>query len=163
MKEGIEILGRVRQQHKMEIITDIHESYQAAIVAPFVDMLQIPAFLCRQTDLLVAAAHTGKVINIKKGQFASAQAMIHAAEKVRKSGDPNVFLCERGEMFGYTDLIVDFRNLVAMRAGAPVVQDVTHAVQQPGGLGNQTGGLRQYVPTIARAAVAVGVKGHLKI
>jgi 2-dehydro-3-deoxyphosphooctonate aldolase (KDO 8-P synthase) len=157
--EGCRILGRVRQELGVAVITDIHEAAHAARVAPFVDVLQIPAFLCRQTDLLVAAAATGKVVNIKKGQMVGPQAMVHAAHKVRDSGNPNVFLCERGSMFGYTDLVVDYRNLVAMRAGAPVVQDVTHAVQQPGGLGASTGGLREYVPTIARAAVAVGVKG----
>jgi len=159
MEEGCKILSRVRQDRRMAVITDIHEASQAAMVAPHVDVLQIPAFLCRQTDLLVAAAETGKVVNIKKGQMVGPNAMLHAAQKVRDSGNPNVFLCERGSMFGYTDLVVDFRNLVAMRAGAPVVQDVTHAVQQPGGLGSSTGGLRQYVPTIARAAVAVGVTG----
>jgi 2-dehydro-3-deoxyphosphooctonate aldolase (KDO 8-P synthase) len=159
MLEGCQILSRVRADRQMPIVTDIHESNQAAIVAEHVDVLQIPAFLCRQTDLLIAAGETGKIVNIKKGQFCGPETMLHAAKKVRDTGNPNVFLCERGSTFGYTDLIVDFRNLVAMRAGAPVVQDVTHAVQQPGGLGNSTGGLRQYVPTIARAAVAVGVTG----
>jgi len=157
--EGLRILKKVKETHNMNIVTDFHNTIDAEKVATVADVLQVPAFLCRQTDLLVAAAQTGKVVNIKKGQFASSQTMIHAATKVRESGNPNVFLCERGQSFGYTDLVVDFRNLVAMREGAPVVQDCTHSVQQPGGLGDKTGGLRQYVPTIARAAVAVGVKG----
>jgi len=164
--EGLRILGEVKKRFDIPVITDVHTAEQATQAGAVADVLQIPAFLCRQTDLLVAAGRTGKVINVKKGQFASATTMVHAVEKVRASldigggGNPNVCVCERGNTFGYGDLVVDMRNLVRMRgARCPVVQDVTHSVQQPGGLGNATGGLREFIPTIARAAVATGVDG----
>ena len=160
MDEGLDILQMVKETYNLPIITDIHESHQAKKVANVADVLQIPAFLCRQTDLLIAAAQTNKIVNIKKGQFASAETMVHAAQKVRESGNTNVMLTERGTMFGYGDLIVDSRNLVRMRnADCPVIQDVTHSVQQPGGFGSSSGGLREFVPTIARMAAAVGVDG----
>eukprot|EP00013_Stygamoeba_regulata_P009883 CAMPEP_0177671040 /NCGR_PEP_ID=MMETSP0447-20121125/24448_1 /TAXON_ID=0 /ORGANISM="Stygamoeba regulata, Strain BSH-02190019" /LENGTH=287 /DNA_ID=CAMNT_0019178319 /DNA_START=34 /DNA_END=897 /DNA_ORIENTATION=+ len=160
MADGIQVLKEVKETTGLPIVTDIHESYQAPIVAEVADVLQIPAFLCRQTDLLVAAAKTGKIINIKKGQFASADVMEAAANKIRQSGNPRVMLCERGTTFGYGDLIVDPRNLVRMRSNdTMVVQDVTHSVQQPASLKDASGGLRHFIPTIARTAAAVGVNG----
>lgn len=163
IEEGLRVLAKVKERFDVPIITDVHDVTQVERAAQVADVLQIPAFLCRQTDLLVAAGKTQRVINVKKGQFAAAQTMLHAATKVMDAeggNNPNVCLCERGSTFGYGDLVVDVRNLVRMReAGVPVVQDVTHSVQQPGGLGNATGGLREFVPTIARAAVATGVDG----
>lgn len=162
MEEGLEILRAVKEKFGMMIITDVHESWQCAKVAEVADVIQIPAFLCRQTELLKAAAETGKVINIKKGQFASSEIIVQAGEKVVKFGNPNVMLCERGTTFGYGDLIVDPRNLVKMRRGGwPVVQDATHAVQQPASAAGQSksGGQRQFIPAIARMAAAVGVNG----
>ncbi|KAI3431561.1 hypothetical protein D9Q98_004610 [Chlorella vulgaris] len=165
MEEGLRILKKVKDTFDVPIITDIHESWQAEQVAQVADILQIPAFLCRQTDLLVAAAKTGKVIQIKKGQFCAASVMRNSAEKCRHAGNPNVLVCERGTMFGYSDLIVDPRNFVEMRdAGCPVTADITHALQQPAGRaleggGVASGGLRDMIPTIARTAVACGVDG----
>lgn len=155
----------MKETFGVPIITDIHEASQAAKVAEVADIIQIPAFLCRQTDLLVAAAKTGKVIQIKKGQFCAASVMRNSAEKCRAAGNPNVLVCERGTMFGYSDLIVDPRNFVLMRdAGCPVTADITHALQQPAGKpleggGVASGGLRDLIPAVARTAVAVGVDG----
>lgn len=165
MEEGLRVLKKVKDTFGVPIITDIHESWQAEQVAQVADIIQIPAFLCRQTDLLVAAAKTGKVIQIKKGQFCAASVMRNSAEKCRHAGNPNVLVCERGTMFGYSDLVVDPRNFVAMRdAGCPVTADVTHALQQPAGRpleggGVASGGMRDMIPAIARTAVACGVDG----
>lgn len=165
MEEGLRILKVVKDTFNVPIITDIHEAWQAEAVAQVADIIQIPAFLCRQTDLLVAAAKTGRVIQIKKGQFCAPSVMRNSADKCRAAGNPNVLVCERGTMFGYSDLIVDPRNFVAMRdAGCPVTADVTHALQQPAGRpleggGVASGGLRDMIPAIARTAVACGVDG----
>jgi len=165
MMEGLKVLENVKTTFDVEIVTDVHEPYQCEAVGKVADIMQIPAFLCRQTDLLVAAAKTGKVINIKKGQFCAASVMRNSAEKCRASGNPNVMVCERGTMFGYSDLIVDPRNLVWMRdAGCPVVADITHSLQQPAGKaldggGVASGGLRELIPTIARTCVATGLDG----
>ena len=155
---GLEFLAAVREEIGVPVITDIHESGEAAVVAQVVDMLQIPAFLCRQTDLLVAAGKTGKPVNIKKGQFMAPEDMRGAVEKVRMTGNRQVLLTERGSSFGYHNLVVDMRSLVEMRAlGVPVVFDATHSVQLPGGLGNASGGRREFVFPLARAAAAVGI------
>lgn len=165
MEEGLRILQKVKDTFGVPIVTDIHEPQQAMPVAQVADVLQIPAFLCRQTDLVVAAARTGRVVNVKKGQMCAAAVMRNTADKVRLAGNPNVMVCERGTMFGYTDLVVDPRNLVWMRdAQCPVVADVTHALQQPAGRaidggGVASGGLRELIPAVARACVAVGVDG----
>jgi 2-dehydro-3-deoxyphosphooctonate aldolase (KDO 8-P synthase) len=159
MEGGLQILERVKKDLKVPIVTDVHESHQCAEVASVVDVLQIPAFLCRQTDLLVAAAKTGKPVKVKKGQFMSPEDMRFAVEKVRGEGNPNVFLTERGSTFGYNNLVVDFRSLPIMRQYTPVVFDVTHSIQRPGGLGGKSGGDRQYASYLAKAAAAVGVDG----
>lgn len=156
---GLEILRRVRKELGVPIVTDVHESSQCEEVASVVDVLQIPAFLCRQTDLLVAAGKTGKPVKIKKGQFMAPEDMKFAVEKVRGEGNNKVFLTERGSSFGYHNLVVDFRSLPIMRQYTPVVFDVTHSVQRPGGLGGKSGGDRQYAAFLARAAAAVGVDG----
>lgn len=159
MDSGLEILRRVRKELNVPVVTDVHESAQCAEVASVVDVLQIPAFLCRQTDLLVAAARTGKPVKIKKGQFMAPEDMKFAVEKVRGEGNQRVFLTERGSSFGYHNLVVDYRSLPIMRQYTPVVFDVTHSVQRPGGLGGKSGGDRQYAGILARAAAAVGVDG----
>jgi 2-dehydro-3-deoxyphosphooctonate aldolase (KDO 8-P synthase) len=160
MESGLKILQKVRDTFGVPVVTDIHESTQAEIVAKHVDILQIPAFLCRQTDLLLAAGKTGKVINIKKAQFLSGVEMQFALKKVESTGNKNILLCERGTMFGYNNLVVDYRNLVDMKQfGYPVVMDVTHSTQKPGGLGGASGGNSEYAPYLAAAAAAVGVKG----
>jgi 2-dehydro-3-deoxyphosphooctonate aldolase (KDO 8-P synthase) len=157
MEEGLKILEKVKKEIGVPVLTDIHESYQADPVAEVVDVLQIPAFLCRQTDLLLAAARTGKVVNVKKGQFLSPPEMKSVAKKLESGGAQNILLTERGTTFGYNTLIVDFRSLPQMRAlGYPVVFDATHSVQMPGGLGEKSGGDRRFAPILARAAVAVG-------
>jgi 2-dehydro-3-deoxyphosphooctonate aldolase (KDO 8-P synthase) len=156
---GLEILRRVRKELGVPIVTDVHESNQCEEVASVVDVLQIPAFLCRQTDLLVAAARTGKPVKIKKGQFMAPEDMKYAVDKVRGEGNNNVFLTERGSSFGYHNLVVDFRSLPIMRQYTPVVFDVTHSIQRPDGLGGTSGGDRQYASFLARAAAAVGVDG----
>ncbi|MFN3346123.1 MAG: 3-deoxy-8-phosphooctulonate synthase [Chloroherpetonaceae bacterium] len=157
MEEGLKILEKVRKEVGVPVLTDIHESYQAKPVAEVVDVLQIPAFLCRQTDLLLAAAETGKAVNVKKGQFLSPPEMKNVAKKLEAGGATNILLTERGTTFGYNNLVVDFRSLPQMRAlGYPVVFDATHSVQMPGGLGEKSGGDRRYAPILARAAVAVG-------
>ena len=159
MDMGLEILAMVKQNLKVPVVTDVHESYQCEEVAQVVDVLQIPAFLCRQTDLLKAAARTGKAIKIKKGQFMAPGDMKYAIDKVRGEGNNNVFLTERGASFGYHNLVVDMRSLPIMRQYTPVVFDVTHSIQQPGGMGGSSGGQREFAPYLARAAAAVGVEG----
>ncbi|MFC6224484.1 3-deoxy-8-phosphooctulonate synthase [Hymenobacter artigasi] len=157
---ALRILQKVGREIGVPTVTDIHESTEAALAAEYVDVLQIPAFLCRQTDLLVAAAQTGKVVNIKKGQFLSGEAMKWAVDKVRQAGNLNVILTERGNSFGYSELVVDFRNLPTMRQfGVPVVMDVTHSLQQPNQASGVTGGQPALIETIAKAAIAVGADG----
>lgn len=156
---GLEILSRVKKDLEVPIVTDVHESYQCEEVATVVDVLQIPAFLCRQTDLLRAAARTGKAVKIKKGQFMAPEDMKYAVDKVREAGNKNVFLTERGASFGYHTLVVDMRSLPIMRQFTPVIFDVTHSVQQPGGKGGSSGGQREFAPYLARAAAATGVDG----
>lgn len=160
MEEGLEILAEVKQTTGLPVITDIHWPEQAEKVAEVADILQIPAFLCRQTDLLAAAAKTGKIINIKKGQFLAPWDMQNAVEKLRAAGNDNVWLTERGASFGYNNLVVDFRSMPIMKGfGVPVVFDATHSVQLPGGQGGCSGGQREYVPVLARAAVGAGASG----
>ena len=159
LEEGLRILQRVRDEFKLPVTTDIHESYQAAEVAEVVDVLQIPAFLCRQTDLLLAAAATGKAVKIKRGQFMAPEDMAYAVSKVRAAGNDNVCLTERGFSLGYHNLVVDMRGLPIMRQFAPVVFDITHSVQQPGGQGGSSGGQREFAPILARAAAATGIDG----
>lgn len=159
-EKALKILRKVGRTFELPVTTDIHAVDEAARAAEYVDVLQIPAFLCRQTDLLVAAAKTGKTVNIKKGQFLSPSAMSHARQKILDSGNDKVWLTERGTTFGYTDLVVDFRGLPTMQAlGAPVVMDCTHSLQQPNQSSGVTGGKPQLIETIARAAVAVGADG----
>jgi 2-dehydro-3-deoxyphosphooctonate aldolase (KDO 8-P synthase) len=155
----LEILARVKKDLGVPIVTDVHESHQCDEVASVVDVLQIPAFLCRQTDLLIAAAKTGKPVKVKKGQFMAPEDMKFAVDKIKGEGNPNVFLTERGSSFGYHNLVVDFRSLPIMRQYSPVVFDVTHSIQRPGGLGGKSGGDRQFASYLAKAAAAVGVDG----
>ena len=158
-QEGLRILGDLRRSG-YAVLTDIHEPAQAEAAAESVDVLQIPAFLCRQTDLLIAAGRTGRAVNIKKGQFVSPYDIRHAADKVASTGNNNILLTERGSSFGYNNLVVDMRGLQIMREfGWPVIFDATHSVQIPGGLGDSSGGQPQFIPTLARAAVAAGVDG----
>jgi 2-dehydro-3-deoxyphosphooctonate aldolase (KDO 8-P synthase) len=165
LSRGVEQLGRVAQETGLPVLTDLHLPEQAPALAEVVDVLQIPAFLCRQTDLLIAAAATGRVINIKKGQFMAPWDMRPALDKVRAEGNERVWLTERGATFGYNNLVVDFRSLAIMRGlrapgqTVPVVFDATHSVQLPGGLGASSGGQREFVPVLARAAVAAGCQG----
>jgi 2-dehydro-3-deoxyphosphooctonate aldolase (KDO 8-P synthase) len=164
VKEGARILRKVAETHRVPVLTDIHEPEHAEPIADAVDVLQIPAFLCRQTDLLVAAAKTGRAINVKKGQFVAPWDMRHALEKIRESGNDRVFLTERGSSFGYSNLVVDMRSLAIMRKLAPVVFDATHSVQLPsaGSSENgkqQSGGQPEFIPVLSRAAVAVGIDG----
>ena len=160
MAAGLEVLATIKAEFGVPILTDIHESDQAAPVAEVADVLQIPAFLSRQTDLLLAAAATGKVINIKKGQFLAPWDMKNVVEKVASAGNSNLLLTERGASFGYNTLVVDMKSLPIMRAlGYPVIFDATHSVQQPGGLGTSSGGQREFIPHLMRAAVATGVDG----
>lgn len=160
IEEGLRILQKVKDSYGLPVCTDIHEPWQAEKAAQVCDILQIPAFLCRQTDLLVAAAKTGKCINIKKAQFLAPWDMKNCVEKVRESGNDNVMLCERGSTFGYNTLVVDMTGLRVMKdLGVPVIFDATHSVQKPGGNGTSTGGNRQFVEYLAKAAVAVGVDG----
>jgi 2-dehydro-3-deoxyphosphooctonate aldolase (KDO 8-P synthase) len=159
-EKALQILKAVGDTFDLPVTTDIHSESEAALAARSVDVIQIPAFLCRQTSLLVAAAHTGKVINIKKGQFVSPEAMYFARQKVLDAGNPNVWLTERGTLFGYSDLVVDFRSVPIMRAfGSPVVVDCTHSLQQPNQSSGVTGGRPELIATIARAAIAVGADG----
>ncbi|WP_112663364.1 3-deoxy-8-phosphooctulonate synthase [Microvirga flavescens] len=160
LDKAMAVFAEVKEKLGLPVLTDVHENEQCAIVAEVVDILQIPAFLCRQTDLLVAAAKTGKVVNVKKGQFLAPWDMANVAAKVTSAGNPNVMLTERGASFGYNTLVSDMRALPIMaETGAPVIFDATHSVQQPGGKGTTTGGQREFVPVLARAAVAVGVAG----
>lgn len=159
-EKALKILRKVGETFGVPTVTDIHETHEAAMAAEYVDVLQIPAFLCRQTDLLVAAAQTGKIVNIKKGQFLSPGAMQFAAQKVVDAGNRQVMLTERGTTFGYTDLVVDYRGIPQMQAfGFPVVMDVTHSLQQPNQTSGVTGGMPALIETIAKAAIAVGADG----
>jgi 2-dehydro-3-deoxyphosphooctonate aldolase (KDO 8-P synthase) len=158
MDSGLAILRRVKETVGVPVLTDVHESYQAEPVAEVADVLQIPAFLCRQTDLLLAAAKTGRAVNVKKGQFLAPWEMLHIVKKLEAGGTNRILLTERGTSFGYNTLVVDFRSLPQLRAlGYPVVFDATHSVQMPGGQGDKSGGQREFIPFLARAAVAVGV------
>lgn len=160
LKEALPVFAEIRETYGMPVLTDIHSEAQCDPVAEVVDVLQIPAFLCRQTDLLVAAANTGRVVNVKKGQFLAPWDMKNVLKKIVETGNPNVLLTERGASFGYNTLVSDFRALPIMaETGAPVIFDATHSVQQPGGLGGSSGGDRRMVAVLARAAVAVGVGG----
>jgi 2-dehydro-3-deoxyphosphooctonate aldolase (KDO 8-P synthase) len=159
-QKALDILGKIRSDFQLPVVTDIHESHEAAIAAPYADVLQIPAFLCRQTDLLVAAAKTGKVVNVKKGQFLAASQMKFAVNKIRESGNEKVMLTERGTMLGYSDLIVDFRGISVMQEmKVPVILDITHSLQQPNQGSGVTGGQPHLIETIARAGMAIGVDG----
>lgn len=158
IEKGIEILKKIKDTYKVKICTDIHEPWQAKKVAEVADIIQIPAFLCRQTDLLVAAAKTGKIINVKKAQFLAPWDMKNVINKLEEAGNRNIMLCERGTTFGYNTLTVDMTGIIEMKKlGYPVVMDATHSVQKPGGKGNSTGGNREYVEPLAKAAIAVGV------
>ncbi|WP_407965035.1 3-deoxy-8-phosphooctulonate synthase [Bartonella sp. C271] len=160
LEKAIAIFSDLKKEFGCPVLTDVHTEEQCMAVASVVDVLQIPAFLCRQTDLLVSAARTGRVINIKKGQFLAPWDMENVLEKVTKSGNPNVMLCERGTSFGYNRLVSDMRSLPIMRSfGVPVIFDATHSVQEPGGRGSSSGGQRQFVEVLARAAVSIGVAG----
>ncbi len=160
LEKALEVFADLKKEYGFPVLTDIHTEEQCAIVSKTVDILQIPAFLSRQTDLLVAAAKTGRVVNVKKGQFLAPWDMKNVLAKLNDSGNPNILLCERGASFGYNTLVSDMRSLPIMAAiGAPVIFDATHSVQQPGGQGGSTGGDRRFVETLARAAVAVGVAG----
>lgn len=161
MEKGLQMLADIKDKYGLRLITDIHESFQAQPVGEVVDVIQIPAFLCRQTDLLVAAAKTGKTVNIKKAQFLSGQDMMYPVQKVRESGNKNVWLTERGNMYGYNNLIVDFRNIPDMKKITDtVVMDCTHCVQRPGSVGGATGGNREFIPAMALAAKAFGANGY---
>lgn len=159
-EKALQILADVSKHFGVPTVTDIHAAEEAAMAAAYVDVLQIPAFLCRQTDLLVAAAQTGKTINVKKGQFLSGSAMRFAVDKIRESSNPNIILTDRGNTFGYSDLVVDFRNIPDMQENkVPVIMDVTHSLQQPNQTSGVTGGKPELIGTIARAAIAVGADG----
>ena len=161
LEKGLQMLSDIKSKFGLKLLTDIHESYQAAPAGEVVDVLQIPAFLCRQTDLLVAAAKTGKVVNVKKAQFLSGVDMQYPVQKVRESGNDNVWLTERGNMYGYNNLAVDFRNIADMKQYVDtVIMDCTHSVQRPGGNGGSTGGNREFVPAMALAAKAFGANGY---
>lgn len=160
MTAGLKILADIRQDYNIPVISDIHETQQVEAASAVLDVLQIPAFLCRQTDLLVAAAGSGKAINLKKGQFVAPWDMANAVNKIRASGNKNLMLCERGFALGYNNLVVDMRALPVMRSmGCPVIFDATHSVQLPGGAGTSSGGQREFIPPLARAAVAAGLDG----
>jgi 2-dehydro-3-deoxyphosphooctonate aldolase (KDO 8-P synthase) len=161
LEKGLSILSEVKEKVDLPILTDVHEPEQCQIAAEVADVLQIPAFLCRQTDLIVAAAETGRALNVKKGQFLAPDDAKQIVEKCRAAGNRNLMLCERGASFGYHNLVVDFRALPMMRAlGVPVIYDATHSLQLPGGLGTETGGSREFAPALARAAGAVGADGY---
>jgi 2-dehydro-3-deoxyphosphooctonate aldolase (KDO 8-P synthase) len=161
LEKGLVMLSDIREKYGLRLLTDIHESCQAAPVGEIVDILQIPAFLCRQTDLLVAAAETGKIVNIKKAQFLSGMDMEFPVQKVRECGNNNVWLTERGNIYGYNNLVVDFRNISDMKKFTDfVVMDCTHSVQRPGANGGKTGGNREFVPAMALAAKAFGATGY---
>lgn len=159
-EKALKILGQIRKKYALPVVTDIHSAEEAEMAAEYVDILQIPAFLCRQTDLLLAAAKTNKIINIKKGQFLSAQSMKHVADKVLSVSNEKIILTDRGTMFGYQDLIVDFRSIPIMQSfNYPVVMDITHSLQQPNQSEGVSGGMPQMISTIAKAAIAVGANG----
>lgn len=160
-EKALNILSKIRTSFEVPVVTDIHETHEAQMASEYVDMLQIPAFLCRQTDLLVAAAKTGKTVNIKKGQFLSPESMRHAVDKIRQSGNPQVCITERGTTFGYTDLIVDYRGIPIMQqeCNCPVIMDITHSLQQPNQTSGVTGGLPALISTVGKAAIAVGADG----
>lgn len=161
LERGLEMLARIKEKYALPLLTDIHEAWQAEPAAKVVDVLQIPAFLCRQTDLLVAAAQTGCIVNIKKAQFLSGEDMKYPVEKCRQSGAKEIWLTERGNSFGYNNLVVDFRNIPDMKKWTErVIMDCTHSVQRPGGNGGSTGGNREYVPAMAMAAKAFGANGY---
>ena len=160
LEQSLPIFDKIKKELKIPILTDIHNAEQCSIVAKHVDILQIPAFLCRQTDLLIAAAKTGKIINVKKGQFLAPWDMVNVTKKIADTGNSNILVTERGASFGYNTLVSDMRSLPIMaKNGYPVIFDATHSVQQPGGLGETSGGQREFVEYLARAAVAVGVAG----
>lgn len=160
LEKGLQMLADVKSKYGLQLLTDIHESYQAAPVGEVVDVIQIPAFLCRQTDLLVAAAKTGKVVNIKKAQFLSGMDMQYPVQKIKEAGNDRVWLTERGNIYGYNNLVVDFRNIADMkRFTDTVIMDCTHSVQRPGAAGGKTGGNREFVPAMASAAKAFGATG----
>lgn len=161
LERGLQMMNEVKERYSLRITTDIHESYQAEAAGEVMDVLQIPAFLCRQTDLLLAAAKTGKIVNAKKAQFLSGDDMRYVAEKLKDAGAAEIWLTERGNSFGYNNLVVDFRNLPIMSQWADrVIMDCTHCVQRPGGAGGKTGGDRQFVPAMAQAAKAFGAQGY---
>lgn len=161
MEKGLQMLSDIKETYGLKILTDIHESYQADPAAQVADVLQIPAFLCRQTNLLVAAARTGRIVNIKKAQFLSGDDMRYPVEKVREAGNDSVWLTERGNMYGYNNLVVDFRNIADMKKYTDtVIMDCTHSVQRPGAAGGSTGGDRRFVPAMALAAKAFGAGGY---
>lgn len=160
LQEGLRILGRIREDFGVPVVSDVHEIVQAEAAGEVLDIIQIPAFLCRQTDLILAAAQTGRVVNVKKGQFLAPWDMRNVVDKLREVGNDRILLTERGASFGYNTLVVDMRSLPIMRGmGVPVIFDGTHSVQQPGGQGSTTGGQREFVPVLTRAAVAAGVDG----
>ncbi len=160
LKKGMRILGRIREEIGVPVVSDVHDVSQVEAAAEVLDIIQIPAFLCRQTDLLVAAAATGKVVNLKKGQFVSPWDMEYAVNKLREAGCKRLFLTERGASFGYNNLVVDMRAIPTMRGlGCPVIYDATHSVQLPGGAGGKSGGQREFIPALARAAIATGIDG----
>lgn len=159
-KEALETLKKVKEKYNIPVVTDIHSAAEAIIAAEYVDILQIPAFLCRQTDILLAAAQTGKIVNVKKGQFLSAESMKYVVEKIRTAGNNLIMLTDRGTMFGYQDLIVDFRSIPTMQENnLPVIMDITHSLQQPNQVSGVSGGLPKMIETIAKAAIAVGADG----
>jgi 2-dehydro-3-deoxyphosphooctonate aldolase (KDO 8-P synthase) len=161
LEKGIQMLGDIKEKYHLQILTDIHECHQANVAGEIADVLQIPAFLCRQTDLLVAAARTGKIVNVKKAQFLSGMDMQYPVQKVRESGNDKVWLTERGNMYGYNNLVVDFRNISDMHHFTDtVIMDCTHSVQRPGAAGGKTGGNREFVPAMALAARAFGADGY---
>ena len=161
LERGLQMLADIKEKYKLRVLTDIHESYQAEAAGKVCDVLQIPAFLCRQTDLLVSAAKTGRIVNIKKAQFLSGKDMRFPVEKALEAGAPEVWLTERGNSFGYNNLVVDFRNIPDMKEIVPrVIMDCTHSVQRPGGAGDKTGGDRRFVPAMALAAKAFGATGY---
>ena len=161
LEEGKEWLREIKNTYNLPVTTDVHESYQPKLLQDVVDIMQIPAFLCRQTDLLLAAAETGKIVNIKKAQFLSGEDMLYPCQKVVQAGNKQVMLTERGNMYGYNNLVVDFRNIPDMlQHGFPVIMDCTHSVQRPGGAGGKTGGNREFVPNMALAAKAFGANGY---
>ncbi len=161
LEKGVQMLGDIKEKYHLQILTDIHECHQANVAGEIADVLQIPAFLCRQTDLLVAAARTGKIVNVKKAQFLSGMDMQYPVQKVRESGNDKVWLTERGNMYGYNNLVVDFRNISDMHHFTDtVIMDCTHSVQRPGAAGGKTGGNREFVPAMALAARAFGADGY---